>query len=332
MSEVIIKGKKVVYYWEDFTFSKLKESSVGRKGLSLFELKDMDIPIPDFFVVSPVVFDKLVSQSLSRDGETLLEKGRNPNESEVLKSLLKSEYEDSDIHDILSAYTRISGFTDAWVSVRSSVIFPSNPEVSFSGIFSTELNVRGAKNLLESIKRIYASLFTDDVVAYASSKGINLADVKLAVVVQKMVQAEVSGVAFTIDPITQDLGKLSIEAVFGLGDTISLGELTPDSYLLNKKDLTILEKRISPQEWMKIRVINKGSVSKDGTQKVTISNAWSHRPKLEEEYIKEVAKISLIVENKLRRAQNIEWVMSGGKVWVLQSKDLYEKFYLIKLN
>lgn len=327
MSEVIIKGKKVVYYWEDFTFSKLKESSVGRKGLSLFELKDMDIPIPDFFVVSPVVFDKLVSQSLSRDGETLLEKGRNPNESEVLKSLLKSEYEDSDIHDILSAYTRISGFTDAWVSVRSSVIFPSNPEVSFSGIFSTELNVRGAKNLLESIKRIYASLFTDDVVAYASSKGINLADVKLAVVVQKMVQAEVSGVAFTIDPITQDLGKLSIEAVFGLGDTISLGELTPDSYLLNKKDLTILEKRISPQEWMKIRVINKGSVSKDGTQKVTISNAWSHRPKLEEEYIKEVAKISLIVENKLRRAQNIEWVMSGGKVWVLQSKDLYEKFY-----
>ncbi len=327
MSEVTIKGKRLVYFWEDHIFSKLKESSVGRKGLSLFELKDMDIPIPDFFVVSPVVFDKMVAQSLSRDGESLLEKGRNPNESEVLKSILKSEYDDSDIHEILSAYTRISGFTDAWVSVRSSVIFPSNPEVSFSGIFSTELNVRGAKNILESIKRIYASLFTDDVVAYASSKGINLADVKLAVVVQKMVQAEVSGVAFTIDPITQDLGKLSIEAVFGLGDTISLGELTPDSYLLNKKDLSILEKRISPQEWMKIRVINKSGGSKDGTEKVTISNAWSHRPKLEEGYIKEVAKISLIVENKLRRAQNIEWIMSGGKVWVLQSKDLYEKYY-----
>ncbi len=327
MSEIAIKGKRLVYFWEEHTFSKLKESSVGRKGLSLFELKDMDIPIPDFFVVSPVVFDKMVAQSLSRDGNSLLEKGKNPNESEVLKSILKSEYEDSDIHEILSAYTRISGFTDAWVSVRSSVIFPSNPEVSFSGIFSTELNVRGAKNLLESIKRIYASLFTDDVVAYASSKAINLADVKLAIVVQKMVQAEVSGVAFTIDPITQDLGKLSIEAVFGLGDTISLGELTPDSYLLNKKDLTILEKRISPQEWMKIRVINKGGVSKDGTEKVTISNAWSNRPKLEEGYIKEIAKIALIVENKLRRAQNIEWVMSGGKVWILQSKDLYERYY-----
>ena len=106
--------------------------------------------------------------------------------------------------------------------------------------------------MIDSIKRIYASLFTDDVVAYAASKGVNLADVKLAVVVQKMVQAEVSGVAFTIDPITQDPTKLSIEAVFGLGDTIALGELTPDIYLINKKDLNILEKRISPQEWMKI--------------------------------------------------------------------------------
>ncbi len=326
MSETQSKTNKCVYFWEDHVYTRLKESTVGRKGLSLFELKDMDIPIPDFFVISPLLFDKVVSQSLLRDSKVLLEKSKNPDESEVLKSILKSEIEPSDVEEILSAYARISGFTDAWVSVRSSVIYPANPAVSFSGIFSTELNVRGGKNLLESIKGIYASLFTDDVVAYASSKGVNLADVKLAVVVQKMVQAEVSGVAFTIDPITQDLGKLSIEAVFGLGDTISLGELTPDTYLLKKKDLEVLEKKISPQEWMKIRTVNSGTNRKEGTQKVTISNSWSHRQKVEDRYLKEIAKISLIVENKLRKAQNIEWVMSGGRVWVLQSKDLYEKY------
>jgi len=201
MSEITPQSKRAVYFWEDHTYSKLKESTIGRKGLSLFELKDMDIPIPDFFVISSSVFDNLVSKTLSRDANTLLDKGKNPDESEVLKSFLKTEFETQDIEDILSAYARISSFTDAWVSVRSSVVFPSNPEVSFSGVFSTELNVRGGKNLLESIKRIYASLLTDDVVAYASSKGINLADVKLGVVVQKMVQAEVSGVAFTVDPI-----------------------------------------------------------------------------------------------------------------------------------
>lgn len=307
-------------------YSKLKESTVGRKGLSLFELKDMDIPIPDFFVISSSLFDKFVSQTLFRDANELIQKGKNPDESDVYKALYKTSFEQSDVEEIMSAYARISGFTDTWVSVRSSVVFPSNPEVSFSGVFSTELNVRGAKNILDSIKRIYASLFTDDVVAYASSKGINLADVKLAVVVQKMVQAEVSGVAFTLDPITQDPTKLSIEAVYGLGDSISLGELTPDTYLLNKKDLEVLEKKISPQEWMKIRVLKSSSTQKDGTEKVTISGAWSHRQKVEDRYLKEIAKISLIVENKLRKAQNIEWVMSGGKVWILQSKDLYERY------
>ncbi len=325
MSETKINPNKSIYFWEDYSFSKLKESTVGRKGLSLFELKDMDIPIPDFFVVSSSVFDKVISTSLIRDSKDLLKEKKNPDDDEVLKSILKTDLEDEIVNEILSGYARISGFTDAWVSVRSSVVFPSVPELSFSGIFSTELNVRGGKNLLESIKRVFASLFTDDVVAYASSKGINLADVKLAVVVQKMIQSEVSGVSFTVDPITRDTTKLSIEAVYGLGDTISLGELTPDTYLLNKKDLSVLEKKISPQEWMKIRILKRGS-QKDGTQKVTISNNWSHRQKVEDRYLQEIAKISLIVENKLRKPQSIEWVMSGGKVWVLQSKDLYEKY------
>ena len=317
------KINRSLYYWEDFQYKDLKESSVGRKGLSLFGLKDMDVPVPEFFVISPHVYDRFVSTALLRDNEKLLEGNRNPEESEIEESFLKTEFEDIFFEDLLSAYTRLSGFTDAWVSVRSSVVFPSSPEVSFSGIFLTELNVRGIKGLVDAIKKIYASLFTDDVVAYATGKGINLSDVRLAIVVQRMIQAEVSGVAFTVDPITQDPTKLSIEAIFGLGDTIALGELTPDTYILNKRDLSILEKRISPQEWMKVRVMNR-SDNKSGIDKIKISNNWSHKQKLEDKYLKEISKISLIVENKVRQAQNIEWVMAGGKIWVLQSKDLYE--------
>ena len=324
MSSTATKINRLVYYWEDFQSKNLKESSVGRKGLSLFQLKDMDIPIPEFFVLSSRIYDKFVSQALLNNSEKLLEGGKNPEDSEVLQSFLKTEFEEEIVEELLSAYTRLSGFTDAWVSVRSSVVFPSSPEVSFSGVFSTELNVRGLKNLIDSVKRIYSSLYTDDVVAYASSKGINLSDVKLAVVVQKMVQAEVSGVAFTVDPITQDSTKLSIEAIFGLGDTISLGELTPDTYLLEKKELNVIEKHIAPQEWMKVRMLS-GSRGSSGVEKIKISNNWSHKQKLEDKYLKEISKIALIVENKLRQAQNIEWVLAGGKAWVLQSKELYEK-------
>ena len=297
---------------------------MGRKGLSLFELKDMDVPVPEFFVISSHVYDSFVSGALLRDGEKLLEDRKNPEEDEVLNSFLRTDFDPAFVEELVGAYTRLSGFTDAWVSVRSSVVFPTSPEVSFSGVFTTKLNVRGIKDLQDAVKRIYASLFTDDVVAYACTKGINLSDVKLAVVVQRMVQAEVSGVVFTVDPITEDSSKLSVEAVFGLGDSIALGELTPDTYLLDKRDLSVLEKRISPQEWMKVRVIGK-SDNKSGVEKIRISNNWSHRQKLEDKYLKEVSKIALIVENKVRRAQNIEWVMAGGKVWILQSKDLYEK-------
>lgn len=315
------ESKRAIYFWEDHVAKNLRESRIGRKGLSLFELKDMDIPVPEFFVVSSYVFDDLISKVLLKEGSRLLENGKNPEEDEVRKEILKTTFEFVIEDEIKSAYARISGFTDSWVSIRSSVVFPSNPEISFSGVFDTMLNVRGVNNVLDGIRYIYSSFFKDSVVSYAANNGVNLADAKISVVVQKMVQAEVSGVSFTVDPITQDPTKLSIEAVFGLGDAIALGELTPDTYLINKKELNILEKHISPQEWMKVRTLGGSS----GVEKIKISSAWSHRQKLEDKYIKEISKIALIVESKSRQAQNIEWVLAGGRVWVLQSKDLYEK-------
>lgn len=319
------KKKTSVYFWEDFSAKDLRESAVGRKGLSLFKLKDMDIPVPEFFVISSSVFQDLVYESLERNINKLTAKNKNPEEEEVEKSILKTDLPEELMDEIKSAYTRISGFTDAWVSVRSSVVFPSKPEVSFSGIFSTHLNVRHIENLTEAIKKTFASMFTDDVVMYCSNNDIDLSEVKIAVVIQRMVQAEVSGVAFTVDPITQDKSRMSVEAVYGLGDVIASGEITPDTYVLNKKDLSITEKHISPQEWMKVRTVGSGK-RKDTVEKISISQTWSHRQKVDERHLKEVSKIALIVENKTREPQNIEWVQAGGRIWVLQSKELNQKF------
>lgn len=318
------ENKTSVYFWEDFTAKKLRETNVGRKGLSLFRLKDMDIPVPEFFVISSSVFKDISFEGLDRDFKKLTGRNRNPEEDEVEKSIQKTKLSEEVVDEIKSAYTRISGFTDAWVSVRSSVVFPSKPEVSFSGVFNTRLNVRHVDDLLEAIKNIYASLFTDDVVMYAANKNIDLSEVKLAVVVQRMVQAEVSGVAFTVDPITQDKSKMSVEAVYGLGDVIASGEITPDTYVLNKKDLSIAEKHISPQEWMKVRTVGSGK-GKNAVEKISISPTWSHRQKVDERHLQEVAKISLVIENKSREGQNVEWVQAGGKIWVLQNKPLKEK-------
>jgi pyruvate,water dikinase len=285
----------------------------------------MDIPVPEFFVIDSSVYKDIVFESLDRDIDKLTEKKKNPEEEEVEKSILKTNFSDELMDEIRTSYTRISGFTDSWVSVRSSVVFPSRKDVSFSGVFTTLLNVRHIDDLLEAIKRVYASVLTDDVVMYAANKDIDLSEVKVAVVVQKMVQAEVSGVAFTVDPITQDKTKMSIEAVYGLGDVIASGEITPDTYVLNKKDLSVVEKHISPQEWMRVRTV--GSKKKrNSVEKISISPTWSHRQKLDERHLEEVAKIALVIENKSREIQNVEWVQAGGRIWILQNKSLDKEF------
>lgn len=321
MNDSVTK-KNNVFFFEDFSVRELNENKVGRKGLSLFHLKEMDVPVPEFFVLSSNVFTDFCSNALEESRSKLLDKGRNPEESDIVDAFEKMEFSRDVQEDVLSAYTRLSGFSDAWVSVRSSVVFPSSENVSFSGIFSTELNVRKFEDLKSAIKKVYASVFTDDVVAYASRMDVDIADIKMAVVVQKMVQAEISGVAFTVDPITQDNTKLGIEAVYGLGDVISTGEVTPDSYLLNKRDLSIAEKHIAPQEWMKVRTMVTNHHGRSNDEKIKISASWSHKQKLLDRDIQEISKIALIIENKSRLSQNIEWVISGGRVWILQNKPL----------
>lgn len=312
--------KPAVYFFEDYAAKEVDEERVGRKGLSLFKLKDMDVPVPEFFVVASDVFVQHTLKAFNHTKGKLLAKGRNPEAEEVEAVLLKENFSKEVEEEILSAYTRLSGFTDAWVSVRSSIVFPSEKDVSFTGVFSTELNVRQYEELIPSIKRIMSSMFCDDVVAYASKMGVDISDAKMAVVVQKMVQSETAGIVYTVDPITQEKTKLSIEAVYGLGDVISLGEITPDTYLLNKKDLSTVEKHIAPQESMKVRTMKHARKGSQGVEKIKISKSWSHKQKLSDSDIKEISKIALVIEDKSNEAQSIEWVLSGGRFWVLQNK------------
>ena len=312
---------KTSYFYEDFSAKDLDESVVGRKGISLFKLKEADVPVPPFFVVSPVVFDGLVYNAFGSDIEKYIKEKNLPDPLDVEKILLRTDFPPDIEEELFKEYAKLSGFNDAWVAVRSSVVYLPNNRILFSGVFATEVNVRGFEEVLKAIKTVYASIFRDSVVFYAKNHNVDLSKIKMSVVVQKMVQAEVSGVTYTKELITQDESKMSIEAVFGLGDVISNGEITPDRYVLNKKDLTFLEKKVSPQEWMNIRKLN--TKGQGGVEKVSISSSWSHQQKLEDRFLKEIAKISLLIEDSFGRSQNIEWVWEGGKVWVIQNKFVY---------
>lgn len=312
-----------IFFHEDYSEKDVSEALVGRKGKSLFALRDMDVPIPEFFVIAPSVYKKFLLHAFDNKLADLLENVKSPDSVELEKLILKSEF-DADLYEELHrSYSRLSGFSDTWAGVRSSVVYPTREDVSFSGIFKTELNVKGFDHLLEAVKQVYLSVFKNRVIVYAKENSLDLGNLQMAVVVQRMIQPEVSGVAYTLDPVTDDNKRMSVEAVFGLGDVIAEGLITPDQYILNKKDLDVSEKHISPQEWMRIR---KPGQSKPGTieelQKIQISKAWSHQQKLEDQNVREVAKIALIIEEKARKPQSVEWVWESGNVWVLQSKSI----------
>lgn len=314
----------LIYFHEDHAARSLDESKVGRKGLSIFNLRDYDVPVPAFFVLSPVVYKEILFEAFDTKVVSMLENDQLPEPEELANLIAKTEFDVEFQEELLKNYSRLSGFSDSWVSVRSSVIFPSRPDISFSGIFGTELNVRGFDDLKSSIKEVYSSIFNDKVVYYARTNGIRLSELSMSVVVQKMIQAEVSGVVYTVDPVTMDDKKLSIEAVFGLGDVISNGEITPDQYTVVKKDLSVSEKHIAPQEWMKIR---KLSNKRDGkhfgsVERIQISSSWSHQQKLEDRFVQDIAKVALIVEDKVGNPQDLEWVWESGNVWILQSKTI----------
>ncbi len=317
-------SKTYTYYFEDYTSDQISESLVGRKGLSLFKMHESDIPVPDFFVISSEVFSEYIQSVLEH--KSIREKGKLLEKRDIKDVISRTKLNEEIEIQIKREYAKLSGFIDTWVSIRSSVVFPDKPEVSFSGVFNTRLNVRGIESLVKAIKDIYVDFFSESVLQYCLREEIEMSDVKLAIVVQKMVQSEVSGVCYTVDPITQDNMRMSIEAVYGLGDVISNGEITPDSYVLNKKDLSVFEKHIAPQEWMKIRSLSSNNL--ESSEKIQISSSWSHKQKLDDNKIVDVAKISLILEERLGKPQDVEWVYAGGKIWALQTKNSYTEYNL----
>ncbi len=329
------KLKFPIYFFEDIDSGDVNESLVGRKGLSLFQLKDYDVPVPPFFVVSSGLFKGCLYEAFRSKVMDWAGSDSPPSSSELMEIVQAVEFSSEYKDEIRKNYNRLSGFADVWVSVRSSVVYTKENDASFSGIFATELNVKGASNVLQAVKNIYASVFSDKALSYYRMHGINLSDVKMAVVVQKMVQAQVSGITFTVDPVTMDNSKLSVEAVFGLGEVISSNEMTPDLYVLKKEDLSFLEKRIAPQEWMLVRKptpVDGRSYqhSTDFVEKVKITTNWSHQQKLEDRFIEDVAKLCLIIEDKSGKPQNVEWVWESGSVWILQNKELMQEKKVIK--
>src|SRR5947209_3691137 len=215
-----------------------------------------------------------------------------------------------------SAYQALSPGEPVPVSVRSSATAEDLPEASFAGQQETFLNVIGSEAVLTAVQRCFASLWTDRTTQYRASLGIAPRDVRLAVVVQRMVEAEVAGVLFTANPLTGKRRQAVIDANPGLGEAVVSGATNPDHFVVNTATAEIVERRIGDK-----RVIIRGTEG-GGTTRTETSNG-SGEACLSDEQVRALAALGARVEAHYGAPQDIEWAIDpSGKLWLVQSRPI----------
>lgn len=296
---------------------------VGGKGANLGEMMQADFPVPDGFVVTVAAYKNFLDAAHIR---TEIEKalhGLDVSDSKALdKAALKvqhlitrSSFPKDIADEVIQAYFKLSGgsMKQALVAVRSSATAEDLPGASFAGQQATFLNVFGESNVIEKIKEAWASLFTARAIFYRVTNKFDHFRVGIAVPVQKMVASEKSGVMFTVNPVTNDKDRVTIEAIFGLGEMIVQGAVTPDHYEVDKKTQEIVVRETHVQEK---QMILKGTENKI----LALSKAEGGKIKLTDHEIVALAALGKKLEKHYYFPQDCEWAIEGGNIYLVQTR------------
>ncbi len=298
----------------------------GGKGANLGEMSQRGAPVPPGFVVSVVSYQRfLTDNGLDALIRAILDNLNVHNSGELVAAAAKAQNAinsaplSADLErDIAEAYRAMG---EGLVAVRSSATAEDLPDASFAGQQRTFLNVQGVDQVLETVKGCWASLFEARAIFYRAEQNFDQFAVGIAVPVQRMVQSEISGVMFTAEPNKSDRSKVFIEAVYGLGEAVVSGAITPDSYLIEKDGLKVLEKRLVPQGWMLTRNPN-ASGSEDLNHEVDVPEELSRTYKLSDEMLAEVVRHGLTLEEAYQHPQDIEWAMEDGVFYITQTRPI----------
>jgi len=333
---------EIIKWFRDI--SKKDISSVGGKGANLGEMYNIKLPIPPGFVVTAQAYKSFLEKAgIKKDIEKLLSKINIDNQdslheaSEKIQELILNQEVPDDISlEIKDAYDSLdvnidvfkmvnkstlsmikAGRSMPFVAVRSSATAEDLPEASFAGQQATYLNVKGSNNVVNSVKKCWASLFTARAIYYREKNNFPHSKVYIAVVVQKMINGNVSGIMFTANPSTNNENEIMIEAGYGLGEAIVSGGVNPNNYIVNKDDFIIKHKEIKKQNWMIAYDEYLGR-----TVKKSVPDNLAGEQALDDHKILEVAKFGFDIENHYKKPMDIEFTIEGSKVYILQARPI----------
>jgi pyruvate,water dikinase len=213
------------------------------------------------------------------------------------------------------ALSRDQGVSDVPVAVRSSALDEDGDLASFAGQHETELNLVGVDAVLGAVARIWASARNERALAYRRQQGLDLEEVRLAVLVQQLVMADTSAVVFSANPITGRRDEVVVTASWGLGESVVSGTVTPDTWIVRKEDLTVEEERIGAKERMTVAVPG-------GTREVAVPRLLRERASLSRAQVAALAGLALQLEEEMGRPVDIEAAFAGELLYLLQSRPI----------
>jgi len=273
--------------------------TVGNKAANLERLMSSGFSVPDGFCLTAEAYRQALARG-NKDNELAnILRDIDPGQTEKIRDIVRTI---SELFDIISIPDKIteeiknkykSNFKDGdLLAVRSSATAEDLPGLSFAGQYESYLNIKGADDLLIAVKKCWASLWLERAIIYREKNGIGHDNIAMAVIVQRMVPAEISGVTFTADPVNGDNNVLQINAVSGVGENLVSGKTTPEQYYITRSSLKI--------------------------EKVLPGDAQL----LSDAKIKELCGIALNIERIFGTPQDIEWAFCNDKFYILQSRDI----------
>ena len=295
----------------------------GGKGANLGELARNGFPVPPGFVVSAEVCEEFI-RALPLSGQYRKLGRLSPAEiddrcNSIRKKITEGDFPAGLSEAVMAAYAELAQKRGRPVvcAVRSSATAEDMGEASFAGQHQTFYYVE-ADRLLQMIKHCWASLWTPEAVSYRETQGIDHMGVFMAVVVQEMIESEISGVTFSANPVTGNRNEVVTESSWGMGAAIVDGRVTPDHYIIDRLTFKVREKRIAHKKVMVPARVEKGT----GSRLVDVPHGMRRRETLSDEMAGTVAEWAIKAEEHFGSPQDVEWAITDGQFYMLQSRPI----------
>ncbi|MDQ6876411.1 MAG: phosphoenolpyruvate synthase [Candidatus Dormibacteraeota bacterium] len=291
-------------------------NEAGGKGSGLARMTRLGLPVPAGFVIRASVLADLLDSSGVRERvlALLADAGSDSGAAEsarAVQPLIRGLKLPADLSGaVVEAFQRLHA--EAGVAVRSSACAEDSEAASFAGQQETYLNVRGTEEVLDKVKDCWMSFFSERALFYRSRKG-SLVDLGMAVVVQRQLSPDRSGVMFTVDPVRRRRDQMMIEAVWGLGEAVVSGHATPDHYVVSREG-AVKQARVSVQEFA-VRADVSG-----GVREYVLTAEEGGARVLDDSDLAALAKIGRQLEADFGQPLDVEWAFEGGNLYLLQSR------------